>query len=127
MTGLRKLKPEEIPEIFKEIPQPPKELWIEGDFPSPDYTFLCVVGSRRHSSYGKIACEKLIEGLRGYPIAIVSGLAVGIDSAAHKKALDVGLPAIAFPGSGLKRAAIYPSINRQLADDIVDAGGTLVS
>src|SRR3989344_4371424 len=61
--------------------------------------YLCVVGSRKYSDYGRACCEKLIEGLRGYSITIVSGLALGMDAIAHKAALKAGLPTIAVPGS----------------------------
>lgn len=127
MTNIRKLKAEEFPKTLMEIPQPPKELWLEGVLPADERILLCVVGSRRFTSYGKEVCRKLISGLRGYPVAIVSGLAVGIDTVAHQTALETGLPAIALPGSGLSREVIYPSSNIQLADRIVEGGGCLLS
>src|SRR3989338_10555685 len=100
------------PESFLEIPQPPKKLFIIGQIPDPkEYTYLCVIGSRKYSSYGREVCEKLIEGLTGYPIVIVSGLALGIDSLAHESALLNGLKTVAFPGSGLSKKVIYPRNN----------------
>lgn len=69
----------------------------------------------------------LIEGLRGYPIVIVSGLAIGMDSLAHEAALKVGLRTIAFPGSGLALSILYPSTRRDLAKRIVESGGALIS
>jgi len=89
--------------------------------------FLCVVGSRKYTSYGRDITEKLIEGLAGYPVVIVSGLALGIDSIAHQKAIDVGLKTIAFPGSGLKEKVIYPKSNFGLAQRIIEKGGCLLS
>src|SRR3989338_8774584 len=77
--------------------------------------YLCVVGSRKYSDYGKAVCEKLIEGLRGYSITIVSGLALGMDGIAHRAALKTGLPTIAVPGSGLGPKALYPVTNRNMA------------
>ena len=71
--------------------------------------------------------EKLIEGLRGYPVVIVSGLALGIDSIAHRTALLAGLKTIAVPGSGLDQKVLYPSSHRQLADKILSANGALLS
>lgn len=126
-TTIRKLEKQEFPPIFSEIPQPPKQLYIRGELPNGNLTYLCVVGSRRHTNYGKEVTEKLIAGLKGYPVAIVSGLAIGIDSIAHKKALEVGLQVISFPGSGLDESALYPHINIKLAQEIEDAGGCLVS
>jgi DNA processing protein len=77
--------------------------------------------------YGQEACEKLITGLAGYPVSIVSGLALGVDTCAHKSALAAGLHTIAIPGSGLDTAFLYPRSNIGLAGDIVKAGGALVS
>ena len=111
-----------------EIPQPPTKLYIIGELPKEEnLVFLCVVGSRKYTSYGRDIAEKLIEGLAGYPVVIVSGLALGIDSIAHQKAIDVGLKTIAFPGSGLKEKVIYPKSNFGLAQRIIEKGGCLLS
>jgi DNA processing protein len=69
----------------------------------------------------------MIAGLRGFPVAIVSGLALGIDSLAHKTALETGIPTVAVPGSGLTRDVLYPRSHLQLAEEIVNAGGALLS
>lgn len=122
-----KLKPEEFPPQLLEIPQPPKTLYIRGSMPDPDLTYLAIVGSRNYTSYGKDICEKLIRGLQGYPIVIVSGLALGIDSIAHRTALNVGLKTIAFPGSGLDDKVIYPKTNIFLAKEIIENRGCLIS
>jgi DNA processing protein len=127
MDDIYKLKLEQFPKSLLEIPQPPKTLYIRGKLPSPDMIYLAVVGSRKHTSYGKDICEKLIRGLKNYPIVIVSGLALGIDSIAHKTALDVGLTTISFPGSGLDNSALHPRANVRLAQEIVDSGGCLIS
>ncbi len=127
MDDIYKLKPEQIPKPLLEIPQPPKVLYIRGKLPSKDLIYLAVVGSRKYTSYGKDICEKLIRGLKGYPIVIVSGLAMGIDSIAHRTALDSGLTTISFPGSGLDNKVLYPRTNIKLAQDIVDNGGCLIS
>jgi len=121
------LKGEEIPEMLREIPDCPKKLYIQGNLPNPETKILCVVGSRKYTQYGKDACEKLISGLRGYDITIVSGLALGIDGIAHKAALDAGLKTIAVPGSGLHESVLYPSSNKQLAEKILENGGALIS
>ncbi|MSR71187.1 MAG: DNA-protecting protein DprA [Candidatus Taylorbacteria bacterium] len=127
-SSIRVLEKKDWPEGLLQIPQPPKKLYIEGVMPSTkDNKFLCVVGSRKYSSYGKEICEQLIEGLRGYPIVIVSGLANGIDSIAHNSALRAGLTTVSLPGSGLSRKALYPQTNKSLADKIISAGGALLS
>ncbi len=120
------LEPKQFPLLLKEIPDPPKKLFIRGTFPQSE-KFLCVVGARKYSQYGKSVCEELILGLRGYPIAIVSGLALGIDSIAHRSALKAGLLTIAVPGSGLGDDVLYPSIHKTLAHEILKAGGGLLS
>ena len=77
--------------------------------------------------YGQEACEKLITGLAGYPVSIVSGIALGVDACAHKAALAAGLHTVAIPGSGLDDAAIGPRANFGLSQDILAKGGALVS
>lgn len=116
-----------VPPSLLEIPQPPKELWIMGTLPDPSYICIAFVGSRAATTYGKDACERLIKGLASYPFCIVSGLALGIDTVAHKAALAAGLPTIAVPGSGLGRSVLYPRTNVQLAEEIVQKGGCLLS
>ncbi len=127
MEDIYKLKSEQFPKPLLEIPQPPKTLYIRGKLPSADLIYLAVVGSRKYTSYGKDICEKLIRGLKGYPIVIVSGLAMGIDSIAHRTALEVGLITMSFPGSGLDNSVLYPRTNIKLAQEIVDSGGCLIS
>jgi DNA processing protein len=69
----------------------------------------------------------LIGGLSGYPVAIISGLAYGIDAAAHRAALDAGLRTVGVPGSGLDWDVIYPRAHVSLAREIVESGGALLS
>lgn len=127
LLKIRQLNKQSFPVGLLEIPQPPHTLFMLGQFPSADTKFLTVVGSRKFSNYGKEACERIIEGLRGYNISIVSGLALGMDSIAHKTALSVGLHTIAIPGSGLNSNVLYPSTNRYLAEKIITSGGALLS
>lgn len=125
--ALQQLEVNEFPYLLREIPDPPKKLYIRGSLGDGETKFLCVVGSRQYSPYGKEVCEKLITGLRGYPITVVSGLALGIDSIAHRAALAVELKTIAVPGSGLNDSVLYPSSHRNLARQILDNGGALLS
>lgn len=127
MEDVYKLRPEQFPKALLEIPQPPKTLYIRGSLPKEDMVYLAVVGSRKHTSYGKDICEKLISGLKGYPIVIVSGLALGIDSVAHKSAMENKLITISFPGSGLDNNVLYPRTNINLAQEIINNGGCLIS
>ena len=116
-----------FPKALLEIPQPPQELWIIGELPPKNLIYLCVVGSRKFTSYGREACEKIIAGLKGYPIVIVSGFAMGIDTIAHKKAMQAGLRTMVFPGSGLSDEAMYPKTNVRMMEEVVESGGCLIS
>jgi DNA processing protein len=116
-----------IPESLREIPEPPERLYTIGELPPPETKLLTIVGSRKYTPYGQRVCEKLVQELRGYPVSIVSGLALGIDAIAHEAALRAGLHTIAVPGSGLSESVLYPRTNVALARRIVDAGGTLLS
>ncbi len=124
---LKILEGKDIPEGLKEIPQPPTKLYIAGKLPPPGTVCLAVVGSRKCTTYGKDIVRKLIEGLRGYPIAIVSGLAMGIDSLSHEAALNAGLLAVAFPGSGISDEVFFPPTSLKLAHRIIEAGGCILS
>ncbi len=124
---IEKIERSDFPPQLLEIPQIPESLYSVGAKLDPSAFYLCVVGSRNNTSYGKIACEKLISGLAGFPIVIVSGLALGIDSIAHKSAIKNGLKTIAFPGSGLSEKVLYPASNLSLAKEILASGGTLIS
>ena len=127
MTEIAKLGPSQFPALLREIPDPPETLYLRGTLPPPETKLLAVVGSRRMSRYGKDACEHLISGLAGYPIAIVSGLALGIDGVAHEAALDAGIVTIAIPGSGLSEEVLYPRTHVRLAHRILENGGALLS
>jgi DNA processing protein len=127
MYSINKLELHEFPKSLFEIPQPPTQLYYAGTLPDSSSKLLCIVGSRKYTSYGKEVCQKLIAGLSGYNIVIVSGLAMGIDAIAHKTALEAGLKTVAIPGSGLHPSVLYPSINRALAESIVNKGGCLLS
>ena len=124
---IRQLPPRDFPPLLKEIPDKPKVLYIRGELPPKGHLYLCVVGSRATSIYGRRVCQQLIAGLAGYPVAIVSGMALGIDSEAHKAAMDVGLHTVAVLPSSLDDASIYPSTNKPIAQRILARGGALIS
>lgn len=117
----------EFPKMLLEIPQPPKSLNYRGALPPANITLLSVVGSRKYTSYGKQVVDELIGGLKGYPVGIVSGLALGIDSLAHEAALNNNLYTLAIPGGGLGDDVIYPSTHKRLAFRILEADGGLLS
>ena len=95
--------------------------------PGRERTLLCVVGSRACTVYGRRNTQSLIAGLAQAPVAIVSGLAMGIDAEAHKAALEVGLPTVAVLPSSADDASLYPASNRALAKQILAKGGALLS
>lgn len=127
MYAMDKLFPDEYWPRLREIPDPPEYLWFRGPVPSFELKFVTIVGSRRMSAYGKDVVDHLVQGLRDYPVVLVSGMALGIDGAVHQAALKYGVPTVAFPGSGLDDAALYPSTHKWLAHEILDAGGALFS
>ena len=124
---IKKLERKNWPTLLEEINQLPKQLFYAGTIPDWKNKLLCVVGSRKYTNYGKDAVETLIEGLRGYPIIIVSGLALGIDSIAHRAALKNNLFTIAVPGSGLNPKVLHPQSHIHLAEEIVNKGGMLMN
>lgn len=113
----------------------PEELYIIGDIPKvtiDEYgralpRILTVVGSRKHTGYGKNATEKLISSLKGADVIILSGLALGIDGIAHSTALRNTITTLAIPGSGLSKKVLYPSTHVHLAEEIIASGGALIS
>ena len=117
----------EYSSLLLEIPDSPKALFFRGTRLPKELACLSVVGSRNYSNYGKQVVEYLISGLQGYPIAIISGLALGIDALAHEAALRAHLYTLAVPGSGLDDSVLYPRSNRGLARRILESGGGLMS
>lgn len=127
---IEKMVKNDFPLLLKEMPGCPDDLYICGDSRVlflKDYKYLCIVGSRRYTEYGRRVCEWLIEGLRGTKTVIVSGLAMGIDTVAHKSAMANNLKTVAVPGSGLNPDILYPRINAYVAEDILRSDGCLLS
>ncbi len=124
---IKKLNRKDWPPLLEKINDPPEQLYFAGRIPDYDKKFLCVVGSRKYTNYGKEAIEYFIRELAGYSVTIVSGLALGIDSIAHRAALKNNLPTIAIPGSGLHPQALHPQTHVVLAEEIIQRGGTLIS
>ncbi len=118
---------EELPLLLGETPHPPEILYFKGELPKEKLIHLAVVGTRRFSSYGKEACERIVSELAEYKIVIVSGLASGIDTIAHKTAISNGAKTIAVLGSGLGQKVLYPRQNYGLSQEIVEKGGCVLS
>ena len=117
---------EEYPKNLKKIESPPPLLYTKGRILPQDSLSIAVIGTRKITSYGREATEKLTAGLSAYGFTIVSGLARGVDSVAHRTALAMGGRTLAVLGSGLDR--IYPPEHKSLAEKIVNQGlGVLIS
>jgi len=114
------------PDILKQIPDAPFCFYLKGKLPADSYTFA-IVGTRSATPYGKQAAEFFASALARLGITIVSGLALGIDTEAHKGALAANGKTVAVLGAGLDDSSIYPPQNRQLAKEIIETGGALVS
>ena len=114
------------PNLLREIADPPITLYVRGDWQAClDQPCVGVIGSRQCSTYGENASEMLSRDLASRGITIVSGLARGIDSAAHRGALQAKGRTVAVMGTGID--GVYPKENTRLVREILDGGGCLVS
>lgn len=117
----------EYPKLLAQIHDPPKQLYCRGNTKLLNSFCLGVVGTRKLTAYGKEAAEHMVSGLAGNNITIVSGLAMGIDAVAHQAALDNDLPTIAVLGGTVDDDGIGPQVNFNLAQDILNNDGLLIS
>lgn len=115
------------PPLLREIADPPPLLYVAGDPQVLSQPMLAIVGSRNSSRYGRDIAGTLSRELSRVGLVISSGLASGIDTAAHRAAVDSSRPTVAVLGSGLKN--VYPLANRQLATQIVggEVNGAVIS
>jgi DNA processing protein len=111
------------PRRLKHFSDSPTMLYQIGEMDLNEYRFVAIVGTRSATQYGKEICRQLIASFSGKKIVVVSGLAHGIDSFAHKFCIEYNVPTIAVLGHGLDR--IYPSSNRALAKKIIQNGALL--
>ncbi len=115
--------PVAAPSWLAAIPDPPAELWAIGNLPGR--RGVAIVGTRRCTAYGRRVARSLGEAVGGWGWPVVSGLARGIDAAAHRGVVEGGSIGVAVLGSGVD--VIYPAENRRLAEELVIRGGALVS
>ncbi|MCL2660584.1 MAG: DNA-processing protein DprA [Acidobacteriaceae bacterium] len=116
---------ERYPERLREIYDPPAVLWIRGNVELLSQPGIAVVGTRRPSPYGTGMATALARDLAARGLVILSGMARGIDTAAHQGALDARGKTVAVWGTGID--VIYPKENKKLAENIVASGGAIVS
>src|SRR6186997_3461557 len=114
------------PSSLREIYDPPIVLYVKGAWADClDRPCIGVVGSRRCSTYGQNAAIMLARDLAQHGVTVISGFARGIDAAAHRGALDAGGRTVAVLGTGIDQ--VYPRDHKKLAEEILNAGGALVS
>lgn len=110
------------PRLLKEIPDAPMILFTRGNYNWEDKPLISLVGTRKFTSYGKQAAERLTADLAHAGYVIVSGLAFGIDSIAHLAALEAGSETLAILGSGIDDASISPQSHLPLARAVAHSG-----
>lgn len=117
----------QYPELLARISDPPAQLYCRGNIGLLNTFCIAVVGTRKASDYGRQAGGDITGHLASSGITIVSGLAVGIDTIAHRSAVAGGGATIAVLASGVDDPSIYPQDNVRLAQDIVASGGLVIS
>lgn len=120
------IKDENYPKLLREIPHPPALLYVKGEIPEEEF-IVAVVGTRHPTQYGKDAAEKLTSEIVKIGGVVVSGLAAGIDTVSHKTALEYGGKTIAVLGTGVDEKSVYPQFNKNLAREIIEKGGAVIS
>lgn len=115
----------DYPSLLKEIKKPPSPLFYKGRLPEPDEFCVGIVGTRKAKSYGKRIAKEIAYELADKGITIVSGLALGIDAAAHKGTLEAHGRTVGVLANGLD--TVYPKEHGTLAQRIVETNGCLVS
>jgi DNA processing protein len=111
------------PKRLKNCTDSPALLYYKGNADLNQARIVSVVGTRNATEYGKQLCRELIDDLKAYDVIVVSGLAYGIDVAAHKESLRMEIPTVGVFAHGLDR--IYPAQNRTTADKMLNNGGWL--
>lgn len=114
---------EDYPARLRRVEDSPIVLYYKGNSPLNHHRTVGIVGTRKPTEYGLLMCDRLVNGLQPYDIQVISGLAYGIDSAAHQASVQHRVPTIGITGHGLDR--IYPAQNRKLADRMIEHGGIL--
>ncbi|MFA6285420.1 MAG: DNA-processing protein DprA [Parcubacteria group bacterium] len=121
------IKDEAYPSQLKEIASAPPVLYIRGDRNILSNKSIAIVGSRKFTEYGRRVTENLTKDLVRAGLTIVSGLALGIDGIAHRAALDAGGLTAAVLGTGIDDRTIYPREHFNLAKNIIENGGALLT
>ncbi len=124
-SGIRAVHPghPSYPRLLAEISGRPSVLYVRGDLAPADDRSVAIVGTRRATPYGRQAAERIATELAQAGVTVVSGLARGVDAAAHRAALEAGGRTIAVLGSGPD--VIYPAEHRRLSEQVMESGAIL--
>lgn len=114
------------PDPLREIKSPPFVLFYQGSL-EKEGARLGIVGTRKMTAYGKQAAYEISKSLVLHGVTLISGLALGIDTIAHRTAVEAGGKTIAVLGSGLSQKSFYPKENYNLAQKIISSGGAVIS
>jgi DNA processing protein len=113
------------PDLLRHIHNPPRKIFYRGDMEIFNKISVAFVGTRKFTPYGELVVDSLVSDLSLCDVVIVSGLARGIDTLAHEAAIKYGLKTAAILGTGVNN--IYPSENKELAEEIIAKGGCVLS
>lgn len=123
---VRILYPADFPLLLREIPDPPKMLYVLGDKKILyKENIIAIVGTRQNTEYGKLITTNIVRGLVDTGFIIISGLALGIDGVAHQATLEAMGKTIAVLGTGVD--IVYPPQHKDLYDQILKMGGAIIS
>jgi DNA processing protein len=121
------IKDDEYPVLLKQIPDSPYIIYMKGNLECLNLPMVAIVGSRKLTEYGNRVARGFARDLANSGICVVSGLAFGVDACAHRGALDAKGKTIAVLGNSLDAESISPRTNFQLAEEILENGGLLIS
>lgn len=127
LIGLMTILDDDYPNPLRHIPDPPFLLYIRGSREVLSDNCFAIVGTRALSEYGKRSAPHIALDVARAGFTIVSGLAMGIDTLAHKTTLDTGAKTIAVLGTGIDDETIFPAPNLGLAHKIIEKGGAVIS
>lgn len=117
----------DYPNLLSQIADPPRALFTRGKLPGAERPAVAIVGRRSCTNYAKQVTEAIAEELAGQGVAIISGLALGVDGIAHAAALKAQGITVAVLGSGIDKKTVYPAAHQQLSEQIIKQGGAIIS